>query len=156
MRAVIFEGLDGAGKTTLFKAFEKDNNHYYACFDRWPSISSYVYDRYMKRFQQNYARLWFMDDLLKHTHEHFGVLVVFVDTDPVICLGRRKDEEEYTFQEYEMQHRLYHAAMVRIMHMNIPVLNVNGEEPIDRLVAQVNTKLNQVAKEDPTKWTTIR
>lgn len=154
MKVVIFEGLDGAGKTTLFKAFEKNNEHYYACFDRWPSISSYVYDKYMARWQDYPLRRYYLDDLLFRTAERFGVLVVHVDTPVLTCMERRKDEESYSYRDWELQHTFYHEAMARIEKQGIPVLTVDGEESIPRLVDRVATKIGELRKE--TTWTTIR
>ena len=132
MKAVIFEGLDGSGKTTLFKAFEKRNEHYYACFDRFPTISSYVYDKFFHRFQYEFERMWCLDSLLlKMKGNDSDLVVVHVDTAPLTCLERRDGEESYTLVDYCEQRGYYLKVMNILRAWKIPVLIVNGErDPI--------------------------
>ncbi len=132
MKSIIFEGLDGSGKTTLFKEFEKRNSHYHACFDRFPTISSYVYDRFFHRFQYGFERMWWLDSLLLGMRgTNSNVVVVHVDTAPLTCLERRDDEEDYTLDDYEEQRGYYVDVMNILRKWKIPVLVVNGErDPI--------------------------
>ena len=131
MKSIIFEGIDGSGKTTLFKEFEKRNGHYYACFDRFPTISSYVYDKFFHRFQDDFRRMWWLDTmLLKMRGENNNLIIVHVDTPPLTCLERR-DEEDYTLVDYCEQRGYYLKVMNILRAWKIPVLIVNGErDPI--------------------------
>lgn len=125
MRTICFEGIDGAGKTTLCKEFEASNDHYYACFDRFPSISSYVYDRFYERFNINYERRWWLDSLLLRLRRSCGLVVIHVDTDPVTCFKRR-DNDDFTINDLTRQWELYEDAMGLLKKWNIPVMRVNG------------------------------
>ncbi|KKL04147.1 hypothetical protein LCGC14_2618970 [marine sediment metagenome] len=136
MRAIIFEGLDGSGKTTLFREFEARNNHYYACFDRFPPISSYVYDRFYSRFQEDYPRRWWMDSMLLQLRRR-GIVIIHVDTDPLTCFERR-DNDDFTINDLTRQWELYEDVMGLVRKWNIPVMRVNGDRDPSWNVTLIN------------------
>lgn len=151
MRAIIFEGLDGAGKTMLFKAFEADNEHYYACFDRFPTISSFVYDRFFGRYQENVERRRWLEDLLRTLRVCFDVVVVFVDTLPRICFRRRELEESYSFNDYYHQRTEYLNYMAGLRRQGVPVLTVSGERSLKFNIERINCWLMNVEAEHERK-----
>lgn len=127
MRIVVFEGLDGAGKTTLFREFEKNYDHYQACFDRWPPISNYVYDRFFNRHLENLERDTWLEALSLKAAWSFGLIIVFVDTSPLVCWERRRLEEAYSVQDYECQRGLYANIIGALSNHGVPVIRVTGE-----------------------------
>jgi polyphosphate kinase 2 (PPK2 family) len=128
MRVIVFEGLDGAGKTTLFRAFERRNEHYYACFDRFPPISSFVYDRFFERYREEYHREGWMVSFSDMLRGEFGLVVVHVDTAPKVCWNRRREEETYTLAQYVEQQDLYYRIMGLVRGRDIPCRRVDGAD----------------------------
>lgn len=126
MLTIVFEGLDGAGKTTLFKAFEKLTEHYYACFDRWPPISCYVYDRFFQRYQGEEARIEWFKSVTLEMFKWFGLRIIHVDTAPEVCYSRLRGEESYSLEDFEQQRRYYADIVDFYEKRGVPILRVDG------------------------------
>src|SRR3990172_7435815 len=148
MRTIVFEGLDGAGKTTLFKAFEELTEHYYACFDRWPPISCYVYDKFLHRYQTRYARTFWFSTMTFTMLKEFDLRIVYVDTPPDICHFRRQDEESYTLEDYELQRTYYVEAVGYYERMGIPVLSLSGSQGHPKILAHIVNNWLEESKGD--------
>jgi thymidylate kinase len=132
MRALVFEGIDGAGKTTLFRKFMGDCGHWYAAFDRWPPISCTVYDAFYERRQtrssEDMTREWWLDEFTLTMNDRFRFAVVFVDTEPLEAYARRAGQDEgYFIEDLEKQRNLYLQVLYRYhVVYKIPVLIVDG------------------------------
>ena len=153
MRALVFEGLDGAGKTTLFRKFMGACGHWYAGFDRWPPISCTVYDAFCERRQvrssENTTREWWLDEFTLTTKDRFKLAVVFVDTEPLECYARRAKESDcYFISDLEKQRELYLQVLYRYLVVyKIPVFFVDGLLSTDTNTRKIRAWLAELDKE---------
>ena len=98
-RVVAWEGLDRSGKTTTMKKYAVQSKQEFATLDRF-TTSCRVYHRFFGRANNTK----FFDRLEHQLATEFGLVVVFMDTEPTICFERGA---EYTVEELCKQRQLF-------------------------------------------------
>lgn len=83
---IILEGANGSGKSTIFKALQRDANYQLLVLDRFTG-SHIVYDSLFNRSEYSSTHYFEIEEQLKET---FNPLIVYL-TAPISVLARRND-----------------------------------------------------------------
>lgn len=126
-RFVIFEGLDRSGKSTLRKEFAKQTKERVLTADRM-IISSDVYDKFFKREQPK--EVFDFRKLTSCILKGIEVVIVFVDTEPSVCLERGA---EYSLLDLEKQRSLFFKELLKQERLGhkIVVLKTKNKNTIE-------------------------
>lgn len=132
-KLIIFEGIDGSGKTTLENAYRKFNEFYDYTMHRFTG-SKYVYDHYYSR-QINIQQL-LKDEM--NLSRNFQVRLVWVDTNPSISRERvisRGEEPQKDMFYSDTQKLFYNYYMLTRFKAKMRIDTHN--KSVDRCVGQI-------------------
>jgi len=135
---VVLEGIDGAGKTTLWKALGEATNHEVILVDRM-GISNRVYDKLYGRVGafERAKKLRAMDEVLAR---EAGLVIIFLDTSPEVCHAREVEKSwcPHSVAELTAQRELFleeFAAMeVKVPVFTLPTEGISLEQAVEMCV----------------------
>ena len=132
MKIFIFEGIDGAGKTSAIKELRKNMKGEHPLFiDRFIH-SNYVYEKLKGNDTVNDLKL-ICEDLIRD----FEIQVIYIDVSPSRAISRLSKDfghGGYT-KEILATHSVLFEESFKIL--NMPLIRINGDLSLNEMVQEI-------------------
>lgn len=128
MKIIVFEGLDGSGKSTLKKEVDKITNYKYVCMDRFTG-STLIYDEYTQR-QNRKSEIYKLE---KELSDNIFMIYCYCSTSTTKKRLKEK-KDELTIKNAIIQAPIFEEYLKQTPYKFV---RINTDKPINTCVKKV-------------------